>query len=69
MKINIYDWASAVGAERLAPYTHNQDIEGDRATIHKIVDYFLDKNLSVMVRPYADGSVLLAVDTKSFQQR
>lgn len=68
MQINIYDWANAVGEERLAPYMQNDVLDGDRATVHRLVDHFLDKNLNVMIRQY-DGGVLIYVDTKMFQTR
>jgi hypothetical protein len=69
MKINIFDWAGSVRAEGLAPYSHNEIIEGDRSTIHKIVDHYLDKKLSVMIKQHDSELAVIYVDTKTFQQR
>ena len=70
--ITIFDWACAVGAERLAPYRHQQQLTVRPSELFKIMEELYDKDLNVALvhdRIHKNIDAVLFVDTRVFSQR
>lgn len=61
----MYDWAKRVNLGRFG-YQHNEVVEADLQTL---IDFFLEKDINVMVSKVKDSNYgyMLAVDTKLFR--
>ena len=66
MKFTVYSYCGPLDGLAKAGYDHDTEYDED---IHEAAKKIFEEGLNVMLWRHSEGRVILAVDTKRFQQR